>query len=566
MARVCTRELFRFRRSIFSHLASNPSKFNLSLPSSPFSSSSFEPSVNRYIFSLLDSCQSLIQITQLHAHLITRGLFDSFWARKLLNSYYYFGDFDYTIWVFVYIDAPGRFCVNTVIKAYSLSSAPVRALVVYLEWLRNGFVPNSYTFVPVFGSCAKMGCAESGRTCHGQVVKYGVDSVLHVQNSLIHMYCRCGELELARKVFDEMPERDLVSWNAIVDGNARFGDIEVARRLFDEMPERNVVSWNVMLGGYWKGGKPECALKLFRKMVGMGLRGNETTMVNMLAACGRSARLNEGRSVHGCLIRTFLEWNIFLNTALIDMYCKCERVQVARLVFESTAYRNLVCWNAMILGHCIHGNPEDGFNLYREMVGRTKSRDGETIHEKESSRPDEDREGIIPDEVTFIGVLCACARFGLVREARDYFSQMINVFQVKPNFAHYWCMANALASVGLRQEAEGIIRNMPEVAVDLAPESLAWASLLGSCRFQGDAKLGEIAKSLIEKEPQNIAYYRLLLNVYAVSGQWENVTQVNKMMKEMKLGRIPGCNLVDLNEIVHELRVGRHYQVDLVDS
>ncbi|KAM1810153.1 hypothetical protein ACFX12_026950 [Malus domestica] len=114
MARVCTRELFRFRSSISPHLASNPSKSNLPLPSSSFSSSSFEPSVNRHIFSLLDSCQSLIQITQLHAHLVTQGLFDSFWARKLLKSYYDFGDFDYTIWVFGYIDAPGRFCVNTV--------------------------------------------------------------------------------------------------------------------------------------------------------------------------------------------------------------------------------------------------------------------------------------------------------------------------------------------------------------------------------------------------------------------------------------------------------------------
>ncbi|KAH0973574.1 hypothetical protein GBA52_025730 [Prunus armeniaca] len=111
------------------------------------------------------------------------------------------------------------------------------------------------------------------------------------------------------------------------------------------------------------------------------------------------------------------------------------------------ANRNLVCWNAMILGHCIHGNPKDGLNLYREMVGRMKSKDGETIPAKGSSRPDDDGGGIIPDEITFIGVLCACARAGL--------------------------------------EAEEIIKNMPEIAEDLSSESLAWANLLGSCRFQG---------------------------------------------------------------------------------
>ncbi|PQM32971.1 pentatricopeptide repeat-containing protein [Prunus yedoensis var. nudiflora] len=377
--------------SIFGHLTSNTSKPNLSVSSSPFcsSSSSSQPSLNRHIFSLLDACKNLIQITQIHAHLITRGLFDSFWARKLLKSYSDFRDFDYVILIFRYIDLPGTFCVNTVIKAYSVSSVPDQALVVYFEWLRNGFAPTSYTFVPLVWSCAKMGSVESGRKCHGQVVKHGLDSVLQVQNSLIHMYCSSEKVELARMVFDEMSERDLVSWNTILDGYSRFGDLDFAHRLFDEMPERNVVSWNVMLGGYWKGGKPGCALKLFRKMMGMGLKG------------------------------TALPW-----------------VEVARRVFESRANRNLVCWNAMILGHCIHGNPKDGLNLYSEMVGRMKSKDDETIHAKGSSRPDDDGGGIIPDEITFIGVLCACARAGL--------------------------------------EAEEIIKKMPEIAEDLSSESLAW--------------------------------------------------------------------------------------------
>lgn len=563
MARISRRELFPFRSSIFGLLTSNPSKPNLSVSSSPFCSSSslFQPSLNRHIFSLLDACKNLIQITQIQAHLITRGLFDSFWARKLLKSYSDFRDFDYVILIFRYIDLPGTFCVNTVIKAYSVSSVPDQALVVYFEWLRNGFAPTSYTFVPLVGSCAKMGSVESGRKCHGQVVKHGLDSVLQVQNSLIHMYCSSEKVELARMVFDEMSERDLVSWNTILDGYARFGDLDVAHRLFDEMPERNVVSWNVMLGGYWKGGKPGCALKLFRKMMGMELKGNSTTMANMLAACGRSARLNEGRSVHGYLIRKLFEVNIVISTALIDMYCKCKRVEMACRVFESMANRNLVCWNAMILGHCIHGNPKDGLNLYREMVGRMKSKDDETIPAKGSSRPDDDGGGIIPDEITFIGVLCACARAGLVREAADYFSQMINVFCVKPKFAHYWCMANAFAGVGLIQEAEEIIKNMPEIAEDLSSESLAWANLLGSCRFQGGITMGEkIAKSLIDKEPENIAYYRLLLNVYAVACRWEDVAWVKEMMKEKKVGRMPGCNLVELNEIVHNFRIGQHWQ------
>lgn len=114
-------------------------------------------------------------------------------------------------------------------------------------------------------------------------------------------------------------------------------------------------------------------------------------------------------------------------------------------------------------------------------------------------------------------------------------------------------MANVYNDVGLIQEAAKIIRKMPEIAVNLSSESLAWANVLGSCRFQGDVSLGEqIAISLIDMEPQNIAYYRLLLNVYAAAYRWDDVAWVKEMMKENKVGRLPGCSLVDLNEIVHK--------------
>lgn len=107
--------------------------------------------------------------------------------------------------------------------------------------------------------------------------------------------------------------------------------------LFDAMPERNVISWNAMLGRYRKGARSGCALKLFRQMVDMGLKGSNTAVVNILTACGRSARLKEGRSVHGYLIRTFMELNVVLDTAWIDMYGKCRRVEVGRIVFENMA-------------------------------------------------------------------------------------------------------------------------------------------------------------------------------------------------------------------------------------
>ncbi|GLT74134.1 hypothetical protein SLA2020_459500 [Shorea laevis] len=542
MAGISMREVFRFGHTIFTRpILLLPSKPNNIF--SPFSSSTESKRLSLYrpSLSLLNLCQEIKHLFQIQAYLITSGLFrNPVWGGKVLKQSLDLAGIDYTVSIFQSLGNADIFCVNTVIKGYSVSSVPHQALVFYFQMLGDGFVPNSFTFVPLFGCCAKMGCIESAKKCHGQAVKNGVDFELTVQNSLIRMYGCCGVNEFAKKLFVEMSQRDVFSWNSILDASVKNGDLVMAHKLFDAMPERSMVSWNIMIVGYLKGGNPGCALKLFRRMAKMGIRGNESTMAAILSACRRSARLKEGRSVHGFLIKTLRKSNIILDAALIDLYSKCQKVELAHSIFDKMAYRNLVCWNTMILGHCIHGNPEDGLKLFAEMVGDRGAKGN----------------GISPDEITFVGVLCACARAGLLTDGRNYFGQMIHEFSVKPNFGHFWCMANLYASAGLVQEAEEILRNMP-VDEDLSSESLVWANLLTSCRFKGDIALGErIATTLIEKEPKNFSYYQLLLNVYAVAGQWEDVNKVKELMKERRIGRMPGCNLVDLKEIVHNLNAG----------
>lgn len=458
------------------------------------------------------------------------------------------------------------FCVNTVINSYCNSYVPNKAIVFYFQSLKIRFFPNSYTFVPLIGSCSNMGCVDSGRMCHAQAVKNGVDFVLPVQNSLVHMYASCGDVCVARVMFDAMMDRDSVSWNSMIDGYVKVGDLNAAHQLFDVMPERNLVTWNCMISGFLKGRNPGYGLKLFREMGRLGLRGNVRTMVSVVTACGRSGRLKEGKSVHGSIIRLFARSNLILDTALIDMYCKCRRVEVASKVFERMGNRNLVSWNAMILGHCIRGSPEDGLSLFDLMVGMVRVKGEVEIDESPSA--DSGLVRFLPDEITFIGVLCACARAELLSEGRSYFKQMIDVFGLKPNFAHFWCMANLLANAGLVDEAEECLKNMAKFDGDMSQESLLWASLLGMCRFKRDVFLGEqIAKLLVDVDPKNLACYQFLLIIYAVAAQWENVSRVQKLMKERKLGIIPGTSLVDLKYIVHNFKVSnkRHEGIEAVN-
>ncbi|XP_047252664.1 pentatricopeptide repeat-containing protein At3g51320-like [Capsicum annuum] len=275
------------------------------------------------------------------------------------------------------------------------------------------------------------------------------------------------------------------------------------------MPCRNLVRWNVMMTGYLNSNNPGKCLKLFREMAQRGLNGNDTTIVLAVSACARSARMKEGKSVHGRLIKKFKDLNLIIGTTLIYMYSRCGRAEIARLIFDRISIKNIVCWNAMILGYCIHGNRKDGLNLYSNLLSSRLESTGKSHVDNP----------VLPDEITFVSVLCACAREGLVTEERKYFGNMSDAFGIKPSFAHYWCLANILENVGLMQEAIETLKNMP-VDSDLPLESSLWSELLGSARLGQDVSLGEqIANKLIDHDPENFWHYLLLVNMYAAAGR-----------------------------------------------
>ncbi|KAD6796101.1 hypothetical protein R6Q59_020017 [Mikania micrantha] len=539
MARAFMRELLRYGRNLGYPINTISNSKRTYFCSSEFAS---DCSSKDRIFSLLQSCQKLTQFHQIQSRFITSGfLRNPSMAGRVLKLSLNLCDIDYTLLIFRCISYPDTFCVNTVINAYVCGSLHNEVVKFYFEMLKEDgvlFEPNSFTFPPLISSCTKTRELVSGRRWHGQAVKFGVDRTLHLENALIHMYAVCGLIDVAWMVFDEMSVRDLVSWNSMVDGYVKVSDMGYAHQLFDKMPLRNVVSWNVMMKGYLDVKKPGLVLKLFRRMVRTGVRWNDTTIVSVLTACGRSCRLKEGRSVHASLIRMLMNVTLIIGTALIDMYSKCGIPDVGQVIFDNMLIKNLVCWNAMISGKSIYGNPKHGLGLFNKMIEL-----GE----------------LIPDEVTYVGVLCACARLGLLPEGKNHFLEMTNVFNVKPNFAHYWCMANLYASHGLVHDAVELLKNMP-VDINMSPQSSMWASLLGSCRFKGNTDAGEqIAKSLIEDDPLNHSYHVLLIIIYAVAGQWEDVARMKCMMIERGFS-VPGFSLVELTQIVNSLEVGDKWE------
>ncbi|XP_062230491.1 pentatricopeptide repeat-containing protein At3g51320-like [Phragmites australis] len=396
--------------------------------------------------------------------------------------------------------------------------------------------PDRFSFPPLFSAAASSASPRfhlpSALALHAQLLRRGLlfSPPPHAGNALLHFYAAAGHLPLARHLFDEMPFRDIASCNTMMTAYAGAGGIDTARQLFDGMLLRNAVSWNVIINGYVKAKRPEQALEVVRWMAHIGVRGTATTMVGGATACARLGKLRAGREVHCAFLRRFEDDNLLVWTALVDMYGKCRRVEAARKVFDRLSMRNLVCWNAMIIGHSVYGEPDEGIRLFHEMI-----------------RPG----NVQPDGVTFIGILCACARLGLLDDGKAYFEQMTTMYSLKLTFAHYWCMANLYGSVGLLEEAEGLLRSVPDEL-----KARALGGLLGLCRFRGEWGLGErIALRLIELEPNNNAHYALLCSVYAAAGRWENAHRVKTMMKERDVRFSPGHRLVNLNEIAHEYRV-----------
>ncbi|KAM0846411.1 hypothetical protein ACQ4PT_055688 [Festuca glaucescens] len=412
----------------------------------------------------------------------------------------------------------------------------------------SGF-PDAFSFPPLLSAATAAASPRhhlpAALALHAQLLRRGLllAPPPHAANALLHFYAAAGRLPSARHLFDEMPFRDIASHNTMMTAYAAAavgcgGGIDAARQLFDGMLLRNVVSWNVMINGYVKAKRPEQALEVVRWMAGVGVRGTATTMVGAATACARLGRLGSGREVHCAYLRRFEEDNLLFWTSLVDMYGKCRRVGAARKVFDRLEIRNLVCWNAMIIGHCVYGEPGDGIQLFHEMIGRGKN-------------GSDDQLVLRPDEVTFIGVLCACTRLGLLDAGKVYFEQMRSTYSLRPTFAHYWCMANLYGSIGLLEEAEGLLKSVPE---ELKAHALG--GLLGLCRFRGEWELGErIALRLIELEPSNCTHYALLCSVYASAGRWEDAHRVKAIIKESDERFSPGHRLVDLNKIANQFKV-----------
>ena len=455
---------------------------------------------------LLHSCDTLPKLFQTHTYILKLGLQNNpLVLTKFASTSSDLEDIDYAS---SFIFSPrsdtrlyDTFLFNTVIRAYAQTThSREKALWFYRVMLGYGVLPNKFTYPFVLKACAGLGSLNLGKSVHGSVVKFGFDDDVHVQNTTVHMYCCCN------------------------------GGINYARKVFDEMPKLDSVSWSAMIGGYVRLGWSSDAIGLFRKMQMVGVRPDEITMVLVLSACTDLGAFELGKWVESYIEKEGVQKNVELCNALIDMFAKCGDVDKALKLFRDMSGRTIVTWTSVIVGLAMHGRGLEAVSLFEEMIGT----------------------GVAPDDVAFIGLLSACSHSGLVENGRKYFDLMIKRFKIVPKIEHYGCMVDMFCRAGLVKEALEFVQNM-----HIEPNPIVLRTLISACRAHGELKLGEsITKQLIRNEPMHESNYVLLSNIYAKMSHWEKKTKIRELMDKRGMKKIPGSTMIELDNKIYEFVAG----------
>ncbi|CAK7341345.1 unnamed protein product [Dovyalis caffra] len=363
----------------------------------------------------------------------------------------------------------------------------------------------------------------SGTQFHSLTFKVGLQYQVYVQTALLNMYLTSGVLGDAMILFDQMPERNVVTWNVMITGLVKWGKLESASFLFDEMPEKNVVSWTGIIDGYIRNNNYSEGLSLFQRMfVCEGIKPTEITILAILPAISNTGELKVCSLIHGYAEkRGFNAFDIRVSNSILDTYSKCGCIASALKFFEdiSVERKNLVSWTSIISGFAMHGMWKEAVEYFERM----------------------EKAGLKPNRVTFLSVLNACSHGGLVDEGLRFFDEMVSEHGVSPDIKHYGCLVDMLGRTGRLEEAEKIALEIPTEIVNV----VIWRTLLGACSFHGNVEMGKrVTRKIMEMERGYGGDYVLMYNIFAGAGRFEDAERLRRLMNERNAFKPPGNSLV----------------------
>ncbi|XWS46120.1 hypothetical protein CRYUN_Cryun14cG0036300 [Craigia yunnanensis] len=428
---------------------------------------------------------------ELHCFIVKLGfLFDCFVSSALVDLYGKCGLVEEARWVFNQVFYRDLVLWNVMVSCYASKSLTQEAFEVFDLMKKEGVKGDGYTFCSLLNSFGSWGFYEQGRQVHDLIIKLCFDLDVPVASALVDMYVKSGNLYDARKAFDGMTAR-------------------------------NVVSWNTMIVGYGRHGNVEKAMKLLREMRLQNFCPDELTMASILRSCGVLSTSGEMGQVHAYVVKNGFESFLSVANALINAYSKCGSIDGALQCFVSVAEPDLVTWTSIIGAYSFHGLSKESVIVFDKMLAT----------------------GIRPDQIAFLGILSACSHGGLVNEGLHYFNIMMNDYRIVPDSEHYTCLIDLLGRAGLLDEAFNVLTSHP-IACTL--DTLG--AFIGACSIHGNITLANwAAEKLVVLEPNKSVNYTLISNMYASKGRWLDVESVRKMMTDHCDYKIPGCSWMEID-------------------
>ncbi|KAL4393688.1 hypothetical protein AHAS_Ahas02G0077000 [Arachis hypogaea] len=323
-----------------------------------------------------------------------------------------------------------------------------------------------------------------GKQLHAHLIKFGFCHVLSLRNQILSIYLKCKETKDALKLFDELPGRNVVSWNIVIHGivgcgnendlNPHLGFSYFKRMLFEKVAPDDI-TLNALI---------EEAFRIFNSMRSDGANGDEFTFSSLLSICDILEYYNFGKQVHSLILKLSFESDILVASALINMYAKNEDVIDAKRVFDKMAIRNVVAWNTMIFGCGNNGEVINVMKILRDMLF----------------------EGIFPDELTISSVLSSCGYASAITE-----TQQVHALAVKLSFQEFVSVSNSLITA--YSKCGNITNAFKCFRLMLEPDLVTYTSLINAYAFHG---LGKEATEMFEKmiscgiKPDRISFLGIL--------------------------------------------------------
>ncbi|KAK4487678.1 hypothetical protein RD792_005659 [Penstemon davidsonii] len=499
---------------------------------------------NHPTIKLIEQCSNFRHLKEIHAQMLRAGLFfDPFSASKLIqaSALSQFSSLQYAQKVFDQIPQPNSYSFNALIRAYASSPEPIYTLSMFIRLLHEcGQEPNKYTYPFVIKASAKVADLRFGTGIHGMVVKTGFSSDLFVGNCLIHLYAQCGCLDVASRIFFSMPDKDVVSWNSMINGLAQSDCVDQA-------------------------------VEFFNRMQGEGVKPNDVTMMGVLSACGKKADLELGRWVHSYINENGFDSCLILNNAILDMYNKCGSTKDARNLFDKMVEKDVISWTTMLAGYAKLGDFNAARYLFESVPGKDIATWNALISAYEQSNNPKEAIAIFnelqlskaakPDEVTLVSTLSACSQLGamdlggwihvyikkegvklnchLITALIDMYSKCgdlqkaLEVFDsVDKRDVYVWSsMIAGLAMHGRGRDAVELFLKMQEAKVK--PSSVTFTNLLSACSHSGLVEEGReffLQMERVYKILPCMEHYACIVDILGRAGLLEDAMEVINSM------------------------------------